>query len=89
MKNLTFPKVRERWVEEEDLHFKILLSIIIGKHKKMFLIKFNRNQTKISPYMKNMAILREGGGEGTPGGKETPIHKFLSQRSIVLIKITQ
>ena len=27
--------------EEVDLHFKILLSIIIGKHMRMFLFKFH------------------------------------------------
>ena len=31
--------------EEVDLHFKILLSIIIGKYMKMFLFMFNRNWT--------------------------------------------
>ena len=34
-----------RGEEERDLHFKIVLSIIIGKHMKMFLFKFNRNRT--------------------------------------------
>ena len=51
MKNLTFLKVREKELEEVDLHFKILLSIIIGKHMKMFLFKFNRNRTITKNYV--------------------------------------
>ena len=47
MKNLTFAKVRE---EEVDLHFKILLSVIISKYMKMFLFKFNRNWTITTNY---------------------------------------
>ena len=46
--------------EEGDLHFKILLSIINGKHMKMFLIKFNRNPTITRNYFLKGVEWQEG-----------------------------
>ena len=63
MKNLTFSKAREGGGEEEaDLHFKIVLSIIIGKHMKMILFKFNRYPT----ITKNYFLKGVGWQEGNP-----------------------
>ena len=47
-----------RGEEERDLHFKIVLSIIIGKHVKMFLFKFNRNRI-----VTMNCFFEEGGGK--------------------------
>ena len=46
--------------EEGDLHFKIVLSIIIGKHLKMFLFKFNRNPTITRNYFLKGVGWQEG-----------------------------
>ena len=54
--------------EEVDLHFKILLSIIIGKYMKMFLFKFNRNRTITKNYLfEGGKDDRKGGGGGASG----------------------
>ena len=65
--NLTFPNVRQ---EEGDLYFKIVLSIIIGKHMKNLLFKFNRNRTITKDYFFE--------GEGGVGGwqERDPNSKF-------------
>ena len=66
MKNLTYSKVREGGEKEVDLHLNILLSIIIGEHMKMFLFKFNRNQTITKNYFFEEV---EGGKKGNPNSK--------------------
>ena len=60
--NFHFSKVSR--VEEGDLHLKILLSIIIGKHMKMFLFIFNLNRTK-----NHFFEGKEGGKKGAPNSK--------------------
>ena len=51
--------------EEVDLHFKIIFSITIDKHIKMFLFKFNRNRTITKNYFG-----KEGGWQkGEPNSK--------------------
>ena len=56
-----------RGEEKVNLHFKILLSIIIGKHMKKFSFKFNRNRTITKNYFFE-------GGEGSKKGH--PNSKF-------------